>query len=513
MEREPHPIDVVRVERGQDGLDERITHERPRQESNLCTPLRRRMLYPTELRGQGDGETWRETTVAITMAKGSGGLDRPRLPIRPLRRTARHGSTDEVSRPTLDVGARIARMSFDPETSLRLIGELLGAAHIVGNVPKITVRSVRILEQSLAVDVLATSDDRNLLLGQAASVMGGLSGLDVSGMFPSLSFTTFAVRLVDGGDNEILWVVSSPDDARFAEGSVIRWLRNSIVQDNTPAYRRSQADRLVSQLEVGLRDLLHVHWLDAHGAGYASVVLTAAHRQVLRRMARREGEDQSGDRTLLDYTMLPQLAEYAVGEPLLVAHGCVDDPSQLADDLARVNKVRRKVAHHREITADDLRTLRDGAGRILQAIGSYHPELVIDFVVQRWDDALRALTQQLSADMKTDEPPTAGSMPESERQAIAAATLRQQAEAATRALSALGTLVVPPVRRTAHEVAEHALHDLAAALRDLAELANQPRLDLEAIHDGCRRHADAMAQIRQLGDELERVLVLEDATS
>ena len=147
--------------------------------------------------------------------------------------------------------------------------------------------------------------------------MGGLSGLDPADLFPTLEFSRFAVRLVDKRGHDVFWVISSPQDATFAVGAAVRWLANSIVQDNTPAYRRAQADRLIGQLEVALRDLLHYHWSLEPGNQYSSSVHTSTLVKDLRKKAGSEGEDEHDDRALLDSTMLPQLVRAVCSEALL----------------------------------------------------------------------------------------------------------------------------------------------------------------------------------------------------
>ena len=101
-------------------------------------------------------------------------------------------------------------MTFDQKTSLRLVGEALGLAHSLSDIAPIIVRSVYMIDGSLTVEVLATSDDPIRLRGQAASVMGDLSGLDPADLFPTLEFSQFAVRLVDKRGHDVFWVISSP---------------------------------------------------------------------------------------------------------------------------------------------------------------------------------------------------------------------------------------------------------------------------------------------------------------
>ena len=399
-------------------------------------------------------------------------------------------------------------MEIDQDTALRLVGEALGLAHLLGDIDEIHVRSVDLIDQSLTVEALAASEDPISVRNQCASIMGGLTGLDVADLFPMLSFTTFAVRLVDRQGEDVFWIMSSPDDARFAETGAVRWLANSIYQDNTPAYRRSQADRLIGQLETGLRNLLHLHCDADLGDGYASALLPSEVVDELRRSARREGEDDRDDRTLLDYMFLPQLAKLVCDDSRLIDHGCVQDPLRLKCDLADLNKIRRKVAHHRSVTDAELASVRRIVRGGLEPVGARHPELISDFLSERWDDAVNALVQRLRIATHTGDAPPAGTIPESERRAIAISSIEQQLDAARECLSALTTLVVPATRQSIHHLAEGALRRLVASLDDLDAVARLDDLTLDRAQVAHDDHVAALAEVSRLGEEIQRIRVL-----
>lgn len=159
-------------------------------------------------------------------------------------------------------------MTFDTDVALRLVAESLGLVEHLGADP-IDVRNVRMSDRTLVVEITARSTDAITVRGEIAGVMGGLSGLGIPELFPVLHAESFGVRACDAAGEELLWVVSSIEVAGFAgEGRAVEWLANSIFQDNTPAYRRSQADRIIGQIETGLRELLDHHGLQRIGADY-----------------------------------------------------------------------------------------------------------------------------------------------------------------------------------------------------------------------------------------------------
>ena len=404
---------------------------------------------------------------------------------------------------------RITGVSFDEPTSLRLVGEALSLAHRVrDDVQKITVRDVKVIDQSLTVEVLDASEDPIKLRGQAASVMGGLSGLDLPDLFPAIRCTHFAVRLSNSRGEEQFWIISSPEVAKFAATDAVRWLANSCVRDNTPAYRRSMADRQISMLEVAMRDLLDKHWLDALGGEYPSNVITETMLRDLQKSARRDGEDEADGRTLLDYTYLPQLAKLFCSEQLLRDHGCLEDPAQVEEDMKALNKIRRNVAHNRTIGADQVAEARRIAGAVLSPVGRHHPELINDFLTERWDEAVASIFKQMrSAGFAQDEPPTAGEVDAAARLECAATMLEDQLDAARQGRSALQNLVVPHTRQRVHDAANEAFDLLFGAIEEYALLARSPHLTTAKAHAAHLRHAEAMRSVRAIGKQIEAILV------
>jgi len=161
-----------------------------------------------------------------------------------------------------------ASMQFDSAASLRLIAESLGLVDRLGAQP-IRVRVVRMVDRTLVVEITVDSDEPMTVRGEIANVMGAVSGLDVPGLFPVLGVQSIGVRAFGAADEELLWIMSSIEAAGFiARGQPIEWLSRSLIQENTPAYRRSQADRRIGQVETALRDLIDQHANASAGAGY-----------------------------------------------------------------------------------------------------------------------------------------------------------------------------------------------------------------------------------------------------
>ena len=219
-------------------------------------------------------------------------------------------------------------------------------------------------DRTLVVEITARSTDPLKVRGEVAGVMGGLAGLGIPELFPVLHAETFGVRAYDDAGEELLWVISSIEAAGFAgEGRAVEWIANSVFQDNTPAYRRSQADRIIGQIETGFRELLDHHGLQRIGADYPDQLWPPSELSKLEGLAASEGRDSADARTLLDYLLLPQLRDAIADHDDWFDDGCLPDTEAFKDSLGALNAVRRKVAHHREISSDDRAGHRHSAYR------------------------------------------------------------------------------------------------------------------------------------------------------
>ena len=398
-------------------------------------------------------------------------------------------------------------MTFDSDAALRLVVESLGLVERLGADP-IDVRNVSMSDRTLVVEITARSTDPITVRGEIVGVMGALSGLGVPELFPVLHAESFGVRAYDDAGEELLWVVSSIEVAGFAgDGRAVDWPANSLFQDNTPAYRRSQADRIIGQIETGLRELLDHHGLQRIGADYPDQLWPPAELSTLTGRAAAEGRNGADARTLLDYVFLPQLRDAIVDHDDWFDDGCLPDPEAFKDSLGALNAVRRKVAHHREISSDELRDCRLIARRCLAPVGGVHPYLIEDFLVDRWEDQVAQIVDSMRAGFDSADPPPAGSMPETQRRQIAIDALTAQRLAINEWLSYLSRLVVPPPRQQLHDTAVTALTHWQAALDDLIATGSRQDLTPAQAQAASAAYAEALDRVREVGEEIRRLRV------
>ena len=398
-------------------------------------------------------------------------------------------------------------MTFDSDAALRLIAESLGLVDRVGADP-IDVRDVSMSDRTLVVEIAARSTDRIMVRGEIAGVMGALSGLDVPALFPVLHAESFGVRAFDGAGEELLWIVSSIDAAGFAgDGRPVEWMANSLTQDNTPAYRRSQADRVIGQIETGLRELLDHHGRQRVGDAYVEQLWSDSELSKFRGQADAEGRDDVDGRVLLDYVFLPQLRDAIVDHGVWFDDGCLPDPEALRESLGALNKVRRKVAHHREITSDELEDCRAINRTCLTPLGRTHPDLLSDFLVDRWEDQMAMIVDTMQAGFGSSDPPPAGSIPETDRRHLAVEALDEQQQVVREALRAFDCLVVPPLRAELHKSAVEALTHWQAALGELVSVGSRGDPTVAEAEDASAVYAETLGRVRDVSQQIKQMRV------
>ena len=398
-------------------------------------------------------------------------------------------------------------MTFDSDAALRLIVESLGLVERLGADP-IDVRNVSMSDRMLVVEITARSTDPITVRGEIGGVMGALSGLGIPELFPVLHAESFGVRAYDDAGEELLWGVSSIEVAGFVgDGRAVEWLANSLFQDNTPAYRRSQADRTIGQVETGLRELLDRHGLQRIGAAYPNQLWTLSELSRIKGRADAEGRNSEDARTLLDYVFLPQLRDAIVDHHDWFDDGCLPDPEALKESLGTLNTVRRKVAHYRKISSDELRDCRAIARSCLTPIGGAHPYLIDDFLIDRWEDQAAQIVDGMRAGFDSADPPPAGSMPETQRRRLAIDALTAQRLAVNEALSSLSRLVVPPSRQQLHDAAVTALTHWQAALADLIAAGSNQHLTAAQAQAASAVYAEALDHVREVTEEIRRLRV------
>ncbi len=111
----------------------------------------------------------------------------------------------------------------------------------------------------------------------------------------------------------------------------------------------------------------------------------------------------------------------------------------------------------------------------------------------------------MRAGLDVDEPPSAGTMPEAQRQQHAIDALVAQRGAVHEALSSLGRLVVPPSRQQIHDKAVAALTLRQAALDDLIAAGSEQNLTATRAQAAVAAYAEALDHVKEVDEEIGRL--------
>jgi hypothetical protein len=251
-----------------------------------------------------------------------------------------------------------------------------------------------------------------------------------------------------------------------------------------------------------LRDLIDLHGNERAGANYLEQLMEAPALKQMRDRAINEGESASDSRIVLDYAFLPQLNDAIVKRAGWFYDGCVPAIDVFKAVMIRLNSVRRKVAHHRLIEQGDLEICAETQRVVLSPVGTHHPDLAADFLVDRWEAEVARTVATLQSDFGKASIPEEGKGSEQERRAQLVAALETQLGAVEAVILALNRLTVPAQRLQLHEAAMAAVERWRAAISGLLDAARKPDL---SIPDAERARTDYSTALNEVAELRRRI--------
>ena len=268
----------------------------------------------------------------------------------------------------------------------------------VDSTKKVVVKSIDVMNNVLVATFYPNSRDSMGTKIEANQIIAYLSGLfDGEDELGDFGITHFAARGLNDDDNEIMYVVSSKESARFARnGQSVEWLTHSIFQDNTDENRLSQAKRMISRVEKGLRSIITHVLKDRDGSDWWNNM----NRQVKRRAENAYSNKYGvttfpGGGELIEYTYLPSLKE-------IVRHNwngfkhLFQDMSDFTRDMDRLNFIRREESHNRAISPSLIVELEGIYRRLLGPIEQEVPGAVPHFLIENWRSELAKIFDDMS---------------------------------------------------------------------------------------------------------------------
>lgn len=303
-------------------------------------------------------------------------------------------------RKSLDHKIRTPKMTLKTMTDAAKL-HLNTLASGVDSTKKIVVKSIDIMNNVLAATFHPNSRDSMGTKIEANQIIAYLSGLfDGEDELGDFGITHFAARGLDDNENDIMYVVSSKESARFARnGQSVEWLTHSIFQDNTDENRLSQAKRMISRVEKGLRSIITHVLKNQDGSHWWNNINKKVSKSAENAYSNKYGVTTlpSGDE-LIEYTYLPSLKEIVLDNWNDFKH-IFQDINDFTHDMDRLNFIRREESHNRVISPSLILELEEIYKRLLGPIEQEVPGTVPHFLIENWRSELAKIFDYLSKNM------------------------------------------------------------------------------------------------------------------
>ena len=300
-------------------------------------------------------------------------------------------------RKSLDYKIRTPKMILKTMTDAAKL-HLNTLASGVDSTKKIVVKSIDIMNNILVATFHPNSRDSTGTKIEANQIIAYLSSLfDGEDELGDFGITHFAARGLDDNDNEIMYVVSSKQSARFARnGQSVEWLTHSIFQDNTDENRLSQAKRMISRVEKGLRSIITHVLKDRDGSDWWNNMDRQVKRRAENAYSNKYGVTTfPGGGELIEYTYLPSLKEIVRDNWNGFKH-LFQDMNDFTRDMDRLNFIRREESHNRVISPSLIVELEGIYRRLLGPIEQEVPGAVPHFLIENWRSELAKIFDDMS---------------------------------------------------------------------------------------------------------------------
>lgn len=266
---------------------------------------------------------------------------------------------------------------------------------------RVVIKGIDMMNGIIVATIGLYSKDPMGIKIESGQIIAYLSSLfDGEDKIGDFGITHFAVRGIDDNNNEIMYVVSSKESARFARnGQSVEWLMHSLFQDNTDETRLSQAKNMISRVEKGLRNvIIHVlqnregndWWNSIHNKSRKSAESVYSNKYGVTTLP-------NGDE-LIDYTYLPSL-KVIILENWSDFNHIFRDENDFTSDMDRLNIIRREESHNRIISPPLIVELGEIYKRLLGLIEQEIPGTVPHFLIENWRNELAKMFDNLTNNM------------------------------------------------------------------------------------------------------------------
>lgn len=227
------------------------------------------------------------------------------------------------------------------------------------NCKEINVKNVSLLnEDTLCCDFYAISKNSYDIKLEMSSIVGCINGIFRNNTYENVDLRNYAIRAFDKDDNQLLYALSTKSTAELVgTGKSIEWFANTIFQENTEDYRLSQAKKIISEIENGLREVVKIKLRNKFGDDWWENALNNKLGKDVKDVYFNQFEIQCTDGDILiAYTYTLQLKKIILTHFNLF-ESYFKSINLFESSMDNLNKIRREEAHNRPISQLELKEL------------------------------------------------------------------------------------------------------------------------------------------------------------
>jgi hypothetical protein len=220
---------------------------------------------------------------------------------------------------------------------------------------------------------------------EMSAIVGCINGICRNNTYENVDLRNYVIRAFDKDDNELMYALSTKSTAELVgTGRSIEWFANTLFQENTEDYRLSQAKKIISEIENGLRAIVKIKLRDKFGEDWWEVGLNNKIGKTVKDLYfnQFEVECTEGD-VLIEYTYTLQLKKIILNYFNLFK-SYFKSINLFETSMDNFNKIRREEAHNRPISQLELKELEGLHENLLSVLLTDLKSFQSAFLTENW---------------------------------------------------------------------------------------------------------------------------------
>jgi len=214
----------------------------------------------------------------------------------------------------------------------------------------------------------------------------------------------FAVRAFDNNNKEILYAISSKKNAELiTKANSIDWLKSTLFQENTDDYRLSIAKRQIAEIENALRKVIVEIQFKKHGENWWEIVVGEKLNIAVKKVYSAQfGEDTAEGKVLIQFTYITQLKKIICANWTNFKH-LFKSKIEFENSIDNLNVIRRKEAHNRLISEENLKELKKIYENLLIKITQSYTDIVPNYLIDNWKTEIKSIMLDIYQTLYKDD--------------------------------------------------------------------------------------------------------------